>query len=707
NTDLYITNGIPAATNNLDYIGFISNRKIQMRLSEGMNSEDMDLINKIPDQKTNNFFFQNQGNLRFLDKSSTWAKNTPSYSNSAISADFDNDGDLDLIVNNINEKAFLLENRSEKVSENNQYLKVSLSSNGLNNFATGAKVLVYSKEKILTRENFHTVGYLSGSAAPLHFGLGTIESIDSIVVIWPDGSRQLETGIERNQEIVIQKNTMPAPLIEKIEATQQVELYDTLIVHSDHDFPSMEFIREPLALYQNSSPGPVMAVADVNNDGLDDLYIGGSKRHSGSLFLQNPDGEFIKVSIEAFEEDKQNEDSYAIFIDGNNDPYPDLIIGSGGNEFTSGEQLALRYYRNEEGRFVREKDVFRGFEQNVSTIQPADFNGDGLTDIFVGVSTVPGSYGKTPPNFLFENQGNNNFRDVTSEIAPELQNLGMVFDAAWTDLNNDKKPDLVLVGHYMPITVFLNHNDMFKKDESISGLEDTYGFWNEVEIADMNNDGKPDIIAGNWGLNSKLRASKEEPIQLYLADFDNNGSSEPILTYFNNGEEVLFANKDELESQLPFINKMFPTYSDFAKAELNDVFPKKSLANAEKKKVNMLQSAIFINNGKSSFTKNVLPVWAQFAPLWTILPENLNDDGVLDLLVAGNTFGLNTQLGRMDALKLTGLISNPDNSLQFERSKKIPLISGEIRDLKKIKAGDKEYFLVGVNNDSLKSFRIK
>lgn len=710
-TDLYITNGIPAATNDLDYIKFISNQQIQMRLAEGMDSEDMDLIHKIPTKKTTNYFFQNQGDLTFRNRSSDWIKMETSFSNSALAADFDNDGDLDLVVNNIDEKAYLLENKSEKVSPDYHYLKVSLKDNTRNIDAVGGRVLVFLNDKTMMREKKYTNGYLSGNALPLHFGLGSSAIIDSVVVIWPGGYREVLTGVKPNHELIIEKSNAAKPSLQKQDSGLHncflADSSDQIINFTDLDFASMEFQREPLMPYQNSSPGPAMAIADINDDGLEDLFIGGAKRQTASLFVQNSNHKFELKASDALNNDRVNEDSYALFIDADNDGDPDLIVGSGGNEFTSGKQLSLRYYRNEAGEFIRMPKVFEGFEQNVSTIQAADFNRDGNLDLFVGVNSVPGAFGQIPSNFLFENKGGGMFTDVTSEKASALQNIGLVYDASWADLNNDNYPDLVVAGHFMPVSVLYNRNGILELSTTNSGLENTHGFWNELELADIDLDGDLDIIAGNWGMNSRLRASEKEPIRLYSADFDNNGSVEPILTYFHQGKELIFANKDELSSQLPIINKNYLSHADFARAELNQILPKSGLEHAERKQVNVLKSSIFINNGDGKFSAVELPVWAQFAPVWAILFEDINNDGIPDLILGGNTFGLNTQLGRMDGLKLTGLITKPGEKITFEKADNLPLISGEIRDLKKIKVGGNEYLLVSRNNETLKSYRLK
>ena len=711
NTDLYISNGIPGATNDLDYIKFISNQQIQMRLSEGMESEDMELINKIPSQKTTNVFYQNKGDLTFQNTTESWAESKPSYSNSSLAADFDNDGDLDLVVNNINEKAFLLENKSEHQSGKNNFLKVKLIDTENNINALGARLMVFQNGKMKMRENYFTHGYLSGSSGPVHFGLGSNKSIDSVIVIWPDQSRQVLTSVKSNEELIVHKISAIQP-VEKEGAVVSgnslfKELSEELINYTDLDIPSMEFQREPLMPYQNSSSGPSLAVADINGDGLDDLFIGGAKWQSGKLFVQTSDGEFEQKDLDVFNDDKLNEDSFALFVDTDNDGDPDLVVGSGGNEFKSGKQLLLRFYRNESGEFIRDDNVFNGVEQNVSTIQPADFNNDGYVDLFVGVNSVPGSFGQTPPNFLFENMGNGVFRDVTAEKAPELQTIGLVYDAAWGDIDNNGTPDLVVVGHFMPVSILYNHQNTLKSDSRYSSLENTHGLWNEVELVDIDQTGNIDIIAGNWGENSRFKVSEKEPLQLYRSDFDNNGSIEPILTYFYQGKEMIFANKDELSSQLPFINKNYLLYADFARARINEILPKSGIDHAERKVVYKLSSAIFTNKGNGEFLSVDLPVWAQFAPIWAILPEDLNNDGILDLILGGNTFALNTQLGRMDGLKLTGLIAKPGDSLSFDRKQNLPLISGEIRDLKKIKAGGNEYLLLSRNNETLKSLRIK
>ncbi len=697
NKDLYITNGILGATNDMDFINFISNDKIQKHLDKGVREADMAFIKEIPQKKTINYFYRNNGNLTFENVTKQWVKSIPSFSNGAVYADLDNDGDLDIVVNNVNDNAFVLENTIQNKLPSS-YLKISFIGSEKNLFGIGAKVKLFVKGQIQIQENYTTNGYLSAKEPKLYFGLGTTTLIDSLEVYWPQGSVQKLKNVKSNQELVINikdtttfnsSNPIKNPFLKK---------ESDLIPFKHKEQNAFDYNINPLIPYAKSNEGPSISVIDINKDGLEDVFIGGGKGQQSGLFFQTKDGRFQIAPKDIFEDNHTiNENTSSAFFDANNDGLQDLIVVNGGNEFENGKPLTPILYINNEGRLIEDAVQFKSIETNASKVTVVDFNNDGNLDICITSNVVPKHFGALPKQYLFLNDGLGNFKDITRSFSIDFQTIGNVEDIVWVDLNNDQFMDAIVVGYWMPITIFINQKGRKLIREKRDELSKTNGFWNTVKVEDFDNDGDMDLMVGNWGLNTRLTASKEHPISLYLNDFDDNGSPETIITYYYQGKETLFANKDELVKKLPYLNKNFLSYKAFAEAKLTDLIPKEKLKHARKTQVFELASCYF-ENTNGTFKKRNLPLLTQISTVNDIMVDDVNQDGFLDLILVGNNIHINTQLGRLDA-SYGQLLLNNKNGFFYMENPNLE-ISGQSEHIAKVKIKNKNYYIISRNNDT-------
>ena len=687
--DLFISNGIPKRLNDIDYINFVSVGEIQERLqSENLDKNDIEVLDKFPQIKIPNKFFKNKGNMQFQDLENEIGNDKKTFSNGAVYADFDNDGDLDVIVNNIDEPALLYENKTND-KKDKAFVEIKLKGSGKNINAIGAKIIVFCNGGIRTYEKYPVRGFMSSMETPVHVGLDkTI--IDSAFLIWPDNSFQRIVLQPNNPWVTFNyKEGLPKfdyrnitdywknPTKPMKDITSETGL---AYKHEENDFP--EFNREPLIPHMLSTEGPGLAVADVNHDGLEDVFIGSSKWKKSAIFLQQSNGKFYKSSQPALENDSTYENVAACFADINNDGNTDLIIAGGGNEYYGKDTiLTPRVYLNDgKGHFSKLNNAFDSLFVNASCVVPYDFNGDGKIDLFIGGRSVPWEYGRIPQSYLLINDGTGHFKDVTEKYANGLSHIGFVTNALWFDLNKDGEQDLILSLEWGGIIAFINHHGTFTKKI----LTDKKGWWNFILPVDVNNDGNVDLIAGNLGLNSRLKASEKEPVRLYYNDFDDNGKKEQVLTYYLNGKEYPFANKGELEKQMPVMKKHFLYAEDFAKASLEDIFTKEKLEKADTLTANYFQNAILINNGNLNFTVQPMPWQAQLSPYRDAVVVDANGDNLPDILLVGNYYENNIQMGRNDA-DFGTILLNKGNGLFTCESINGLEIKGQVRHIRKNK----------------------
>ncbi|MFS4494297.1 VCBS repeat-containing protein [Maribacter sp. 2308TA10-17] len=697
--DIFVSNGIKGATNNMDFIQFISNDLIQKKIDKGMSEQDLELIKKIPETKVPNYFFKNLRNLQFEDTTKQWFSEEPTFSNGCAYADLDNDGDLDLVINNVNEKAFILENQDVSATKQH-YLDINFEGTKQNPFGYGAKIIGYTSNKKIYQENFTTRGYLSATPPIVHLGLGEMSSLDSLKVIWPNGFCQTlsQVSVDQTLTMKVAEATNLHTYDSKAKKKNSFTKIDSVISFEHNDRTSIEFLRDPLVPWANTNEGPDISVSDLNNDGLDDFFIGGAKGQASRLYLQKDFGEFGEAQNDLFLEDAKSEDTAHVFFDMDNDDDKDLLVVSGGNEFKSGKPLHPKLYINANGSFTKDTLQFNNLEVNASKVLAEDFNNDGHIDVLITSDHVPWQFSESPKQYLFQNDGKGNFKDISKVISKDFQLIGNVKDAAWIDLDNNGFKDLILVGHWMPISIFYNDGSSFKLQKN-NNLQNTHGLWNCILTTDFDKDGDIDFIAGNWGLNSKFQASLTEPITIYNYDYDMNGTNDPVVTYFKEDREIPFASKEALVKQLPSLNKKFLSYKSFANATLEDLFSKEKIDAANKKQVFELASMYFENNGQGEFLGKKLPLIAQNSNVHDIASEDFDNDGFSDILLVGNNYEISTQLGRMDASH--GVLLKYAKSGDFIWDSEVEIgVSGPARRIKSIIIKNKKHYIVTINNDT-------
>ncbi len=692
--DLFISNGIQGVTNDMDYINYISNEEIQQNIETGLSDKDMELIDRLPKKKVQNYFYQNKGGANFNNVTETWGPEINSYSNGCVYADLDNDGDLDLVVNNVNQEAFVMENTLKGAS----YIKINFEGNPKNKFGIGTKAILYNKKGKSVQENMATRGFMSATDNSLNFGIGKDSIIDSIQIIWPEGKFETLRKIKANQVLTVSQSNASGNYFSqkdiKTKSHYTTSSNDLDFVHKE--YPTLDFDRNPLIPFAYSNEGPSTAVADINKDGLDDLFICGGKKQASKLYLQDNEGNFKAEQDIVFEEDAINEDVDQVFADVDSDGDEDLIVVSAGNEFSNGKPLRPRLYRNSNGIFTKDEESFEAIEINASKVKAVDFDNDGDLDLYIASNAVPTKFGAKSEQFLLQNDGTGKFKEITTAYAPELKNIGNVKDFAWQDLDNNGFQDLVVAGHWTAVTIFFNNGEQLTAQKE-NGLDNTNGWWNAIELADLDNDGDMDILAGNWGLNTKFSASIEKPVTLYINDFDGNGSIETVVTHFHGERETAFASKDELAKQMPFLNKKFLFYKDFAKASLEELFGKDKLEEATKRNVYLLATSYFENDGNNNFRIKKLPFLVQSSSVNDIYLVKNNKEKINEILMVGNNFEISTQLGRLDASHGFLLTNNESGDISWKQSLGI---SGAARKIEKIDSNGNDGFIITMNNEA-------
>lgn len=716
--DIFIANGIPRRSNDLDYINFITLDSVQTKMKYDMTEKELAYISKMPQIKVPNYLFINNQDSTFTNKALSWGLEKPSYSNGAAYADFDNDGDLDLVINNIEDEAFLYENLvlNKAVSQDtavNRYVKVRLKGKPGNRLGVGAKVLLYNKGKVQMQECLPTRGYQSSVDYPLIFGAGRENTIDSVLVIWGDGTAERLINVRTNQDIIADQVNAKSKFDYSVFSENtplfinQTNVLRLPYRHEENKF--IEFNREPLIPHMMSAEGPACAVADINNDSLEDIFLGGAKWKQGHTFLQTPAGGFQELLQPALKADSTYEDVDAIFFDADSDQDADLFVVSGGNEFSGKSDYRMpRLYLNDgKGNLVRSGGIPPVFLTG-SSVAINDIDNDGDIDLFLGARTTPWRYGIKPDSYILLNDGKGNFIDGTSRVAPQLLKFGFVKSAAWADVDNDKDDDLIIAGEWNPITIFLNdHGKLALMPLPGSGLEKSHGWWNFIVPFDYDNDGDADMIAGNLGLNSKLKASPNEPVRMFVDDFDKNDSTDQILTHYMKGKEYPFHTRDEMVRQLPYLKKRFLSYHTYAQTDLQHMFSESVLQKAIPYVCYTFETSLVENLGNGKFAVKPLPMAAQFSTVNAVLIDDFDKDQKPDLMLAGNFYPINIQMGRYDAS--CGLVLKGNGRGDFRPVPAIKsglLIRDETRALRKIIIAGEPFYLAIRNNETIEAFRL-
>jgi hypothetical protein len=698
--DLFISNGIPKRMNDIDYINFVSGEDIQQKLRNNtIRDQDLSLTNKFPEIKIPNQFFLNKGDLHFSNLTDSIQKNPATFSNGAVYADLDNDGDLDIVTNNIGNAALVYQNSTNQAQQKASYTSLAFKGAPANTNAIGTKVLVYSKEKIRAYEHQPVHGFQSSMLTSLHIGLAH-EPIDSAILIWPDQGYQRITLHPNKRDTIQYQAGLPrfdfrrlhAPPVSAIPLLKDITA-ETGFMYRHEENIFNEFNREALMPAMVSTEGPAVAVVDINHDGLEDVFAGASKGFPAAVFLQTVSGSFQRLSQPALQQDSMWEQIDAVWADINKDTHLDLLIATGGNEFYGNDehQQPLLYLNDGKGKLTKVLNAFPDIYGTFSKVVVDDLNQDGYPDIFLAGRAEPWKYGVTPRSYLLLNNKQNGFRDVTATYSKDLLYPGMITDAHWVDLDQNGQKDLLLSAEWGVIDVYLREGKHFKK-QSLTSL---HGWWQTCTPVDMDGDGDLDIVAGNFGLNSRLKASEKERVKLYVNDFDDNGSAEQVMTYYLKGKEICFSSKTQLEKRMPALKKKFLYAADFAKASVEDIFGKKKLSTAQQRYADHFANTVFINQGKLSFEPMILPDAAQYSTLKAIVSIPSVKPTIL---LAGNFYEYNVEIGRMDA--------DQGNYVQMKDGKpvvtQVPnrLLAGQVRKMLPITIKGKQAYVVVNNNGS-------
>ena len=712
--DIFVSNGIFQDLTNQDYLQYASNPDIVKSVISGNGVNYKALIDPIPSVAIPDFAFHNQGDLGFVDMAAEWGLGEPNFSNGAAYGDLDNDGDLDLVINNVNSTASVMRNESTERLPTNRYLKFDLKGLGANTFAFGTKITIDANGKTFYIEQMPIRGFESSMDPRPNIGLGEIDRVDQIIIEWPDGNAEQLFDVPTNQTLVLeQKNGVPL---------NSLKLYQSKIIHlpkfaqskNSPDFTHQEnefvdFDRDPLLYHMTSTEGPRMSKGDIDGDGREDFFIGGAKDQPGALFLQTANGSFKRTNEKLLEKDKGSEDTASVFFDADGDGDLDLYVCSGGNEFSNvSTALIDRLYMNDgRGNFTKSDQVLptARFESS-STVSAADFDGDGDQDLFVGIRLQAFNYGEPMNGYILKNDGKGRFENVTAKVAPQLKALGMITDGIWADVDLDNDLDLMVIGEYMPVSIFINDGGVLTDRTHESGLEKSNGWWNAIEAFDLDNDGDLDFVVGNHGRNSRFKASVDKPVSMYVNDFDQNGTTEQVICTYNGEKSYPLALRHDLVKQVPALKKKYLKYENFKDQTIADIFTKDQLKSASKVDVYELATSLLINEGSGKFSVRHLPLEAQMSPTYGIEIMDLNDDGTIDILLGGNLYSAKPEVGRYDASY--GVVLQGDGKGNFKAMPSHVLglkMDGEVRDIITIRTDSGIVVLASRNNDSILAFK--
>lgn len=698
--DLFVSNGYLRDFTNKDFLKYWGDYKIRKAMDrEPM--QMMDLIKAIPASRLPNYVFRNNHDLTFTNKQTEWGLTNPCVSNGAVYADLDNDGDLELIVNNINDPVSVYQNLSRESGTSN-YIQFALRSPKGNRNALGAKVTVYTQGALQYQELMPVRGYLSSQPLTLHFGLGTHTVVDSVRIIWPDLTQELRQAVKANQRLVVeQKSTLPwsATTVQKPTVFESVK---PLFAHTHQGYAENDFKRQPLMLSMYSQTGPVLAKGDVNKDGLEDVFIGGDQTNTGKILIQQKNGSFQALEKLVIGDESMSAAAAAVFFDANGDGYDDLYVAMGGYSLFEPNSASLQdlLYLNDGKGNLTLAPLPTVNASSKSCVRVADYDLDGDLDVFVGGRVIPGKYPLSPTSYLLENDGKGTF------TAHRFPVNGMVTDAQWEDLDQDGRKDLILCGEFMPIKVFKNTPEGFSDQSNEYFPQQENGFWSSLLVYDLDNDGQKDIIAGNLGMNTQIKVSPQQPGELYYADFDNNGSIDPLFCFYMQNKSYPFVSRDELNDQIFPMRRKFISYKDYSEATIDKILSPEQLSSALKWTVTEAHTVCF-RRDQGTFKKMPLPIQAQFAPVTQILAGDFTHHHQTDVLLLGNKSYNRLKIGTMDAnygclLRARGLEFDYVNQTESGLS-----VSGDVKSVLSLRVNNQDYLVIGAFDQPLQFYQVK
>ena len=699
NKDIFITNGYGRDMTNRDFVKFYGNERL--KYLRGEKSDNMfRMLQSIPITPLHDYLYLNNGNLQFSDVSLASGFDKATLSNGAAYADLDNDGDLDFVINHLNAPAEIYRNMLVENGYGGNWVQFNIKGKDHNTYAIGAVVNVYTPKGSMKLENYPVHGFQSSMHVPLHTGLPS-QQIDSVVIRWPDGKIETLMTVKANttNNISYQTGQKDPGHVEKVTSVFSASANSFPYVHVSPE--TNDFKEQPLLPNMISYNGPRTATADINKDGLEDIFVCGAQGQPGKLFIQQKDGSFKEDAQPDFIQDALSDDIDAVFFDADNDGDQDLYVVSGGYNFNQGDkELQDRLYINTNGKFYKSIQSLPVESLSGSCVRVSDIDNDGDVDIFVGSRVVPGRYPELPGSVLLINNGKGVFTNAPAAMRGALDSLGMVTDAAWVDVDNDGRKDLIVCGEWMKLHLLSNKNG------KLTDLSDHYfpdslkGWWNRLQLADMDGDGDMDLIAGNWGLNSPLKVSRSEPAIMFYNDFDNNGSVDPLICYYMQGKSYPMASRDEMTDQIVSLRQRFPTYDSYANATIEDILTPEQLKTAKQLSANYFETTYFENN-KGVFEARKLPLQANFFPVYAISTGDFDHDGKQDILLAGNTDHARIKIGKIDAGY--GVLLKGDGKGHFEYVPQLKSglsVRGCTRDLIKLNGKNDNRVIFAVNNQA-------